>query len=518
MSPTPATPSGIRTFLLQGASLIALASLLERGFLFLANVMSARIAGAEHYGAYGLALQTAGFLASQASLGIGMVATRFAAEYPVGHPQNREFVQRILHLSVFLAITASLLMVACAWPLAHWFYNKPLFFRVLVVTILTAPVFVMLDAVRGLMLGLSYYRGLVILSSVFGLTMITLMPFAAFKGPRWMVLTHAICSLIAAVTLLLVMRRHFHFQWWTASARQVPILPMVRFGMLQLGTGTAVNLVMIALMALLVRYATREELIAAGLMPLGVAAPLGVVWLINTGLAFYPLFGFREVGYYNAASSIRNVTAGLPSLLNQATLSLMTSLRGQEYGGVNRVVLINTWLAAFYMIPVTLVGMILMPWLLPLFFGLDFVEGIQPASILLSVALIHMVSQPGVNRLTVLKPRAVMMCHLLWIVVALVAAWYLVPPLGATGVAVTLLIAHTVAALAVPLALSLCDGLPPGLTWLTLLGMLGALLPLVVLRYEQHALWHWSNGIILTFGVGVTYLIWTIGDRLRSGR
>lgn len=100
--PEPAAPRiRLRSLLLQGASLVALASICERGLLFLANVLSARVSGPENYGTYGLTLQTAGILASHASLGIGLVATRFAAEYPPGHPQNRLFVQRILQLSFF---------------------------------------------------------------------------------------------------------------------------------------------------------------------------------------------------------------------------------------------------------------------------------------------------------------------------------------------------------------------------------------------------------------------------------
>lgn len=480
--------------------------------------MSARISGADHYGAYCLALQTAGFLASQASLGIGLVATRFASEYPPGHPQNRDFVRRIVHLSSVLAVVSSVLMMAFAWPLAHWFYNQPLFFRVLLITIFTAPVFVMMDAVRGLMLGLSYYRGLVILSTLFGATMLVLMPLAAIRGPRWMVMTHAVCAFVTCITLLAVLQKKYQLSLWSFRASNVPILPMLRFGMLQLGTGTAVNLVMIALMALLVRYATREELVATLLLPLGFVFQQGTAWILNMGLSYYPLYGFREVGYYNAASSIRNIAASLPSLLNQTTLGLMTTKRGETFGGVNRVVLINTWMAAFFMIPVMCGGLILIPWLLPLFFGPDFRDGVVPASYLLAVALVHMVSQPGVNRLTVLRPRSVMLAHLAWIVVALSAAWFLVPMLGATGVALTLLLAHTVAALLIPIALKYHEGLPRHLVHLTLLGMMGAVLPLTVLDFERHQIMHWSNGVIVLISGLIMLLIWNLRDRLKENQ
>lgn len=506
---------GLRSFLLQGGSLIVLATVLERGFFFLANVLSARIAGADHYGAYGLALQTAGFMATQASLGIGMVACRFAAEYPVGHPLNRNFVHRIVYLSLVLAFLAAILMLVFSWPLAHWFYNQPLFFRVLLVTMFSAPVFVMLDAVRGLMIGLSYYRGLVIMAGITGLAMLILMPLAAFKGPRWMVMTHALCAFTACISLLVLLNRKFDLQLLTSTSKQVPLWPMLRFGIFQLGTSTSVNLVMMTLMALLVRYSSKEELMATALVPLGVVVQQGTVWLVTIGLSYYPMFGFREVGYYNAASSVRNISSILPGILHQTMISLMTNKRGDEFGGANRVLLINTWMSAFFLIPVTAIGLILMPSFLPFFYGPGFVEGVTPACYLLAVALIHMVSQPAVNRLTILSPRAVMFAHIFWIIAALGSAYFLVPLQGATGVALSLLIAHTVTALVVPLMLIKYGGLPDPLFFLTLLSMLGAIIPLLFLN-EHHPLLHWYNIMILLAAVVLMMFFWMFRSLLKA--
>jgi len=507
---------GLRTFLLKGASLIALATLLERGFLFLANVFSARIAGAEHFGAYGLALQTAGFMASQAGLGIGMVACRFAAEYPVGHALNRDFVHRIIHLSVGLAFLASILMLAFAWPLANWFYNKPVFFRVLVITIFSAPAFVMLDAVRGLLIGVSYYRGMVILSTIFGISMLILMPWAAIRGARWMVLTHAVCSFMTCLSLLILLNHKFHLKLLSFGSSQVPLWPMLRFGILQVGTGTAVSLVMMTMMAMLVRYASREEMIATALLPLGVIVQQGTVWLVTIGLSYYPIFGFREVGYYNAASSVRNIASILPGMLHQTMISLMTNKRGDEFGGANRVLLINTWMSAFFLIPVTSLGLIFMPWFLPFFFGRGFMEGVMPACFLLAVGLIHMVAQPAVNRLTILSPRAVMIAHVFWIVSALGSAFFLAPMLGATGVALSLLIAHSVAALVVPLMLAWYGNLPEHFLTLTLFSMMGAVVPLLFVEEHHHPLVCWTNGMILVVMVVLMLLIWSLRGPLRT--
>lgn len=506
----------IRSFLLKGGMLIAFASLIERGFLFIANASSARLAGVENFGTYGLALSAAGFLASQASLGIGMVATRFSSEYPVGHVHNREFVQRIVQLSLMLSLIASVLMMGLAWPMAHWFYNKPLFFRVLLVTVFTAPVFVLLDAVRGLMLGLSYYRGLVLLSSIFGVMMLCLMPLAAMRSPRMMVFTHGVCALTACIAVFMVLRRKFELKLFSPSTREVPIIHMLRFGLVQLGSSAAVNVVMMVLMALLVRYASREELLSASLMPLGFALQQGSVWMINVGLSCVPMFGFREVGYYTAAGSMRNITALVPGLLNQTTIGLMTNLRGEQFGGVNRIVVINTWLSAIFVMPVTAVALILLPWLLPLVYGKGFIGGVAPASYLLVVGMIHMISQPAVNRLTVVRPRTVMLVQIAWIVVALGAAFLLVPRMGASGVALALLLAHTASALLVLVGLKWHQSLPRFLTQLTVVGIVGGISLLVVLDYQHLNLWHASNGMVVAITLAILYCLWSPFDQIRK--
>lgn len=514
-SPSQPRPA-IRTFLLQGGVLIGLATLLERGFLFIANFTSARIAGEENLGVYALALQTAGFLASQASLGIGMVATRFSSEFPVGHPHNRDFIQRIIQLSLALALLSSLLMFAIAWPMAHWFYNKPQFYRVLVITVFSAPAFVLLDAVRGLLLGLSFYRGLVILSAVLGLSMLILMPWAATRSPRWMVLAHATSAFIACTTLYLVIRKQFGFQLFSSASRHVPVWAMLRFGFYQLGTSTAINLVMMTMMAILLRYATPEETLAAALLPLGFVLQQGAVWMMNMGLAHVPLFGFREVGYYSAASSMRNMTTTVPGLLNQLTISLMTRLRGEEFGGVNRIVLINTWLSTIFMIPVTAIVQICLSWLLPLLYGKGFIEGVGPASYLLAVALIHMVSQPAVNRLTVVSQRTLAFVQFAWIVVALLAAYFLVPSMRASGVALALLLAHSTTALLVPLGLHLHATLPRYLIKLTLMGLVSAWLPFTVFDSHPGTMIHWTHFVILGIAGAMFCLVFMQYSEIRK--
>jgi O-antigen/teichoic acid export membrane protein len=504
----------IRTFLLQGAVIIGIATILERGFQFIANFTSARIAGEENLGAYSLALQAAGSLASQASLGIGMVATRFSAEYPVGHPLNRAFIQRILQLSFVLALISALLMLVIAWPLAHWFYDKPAFFRILIMTVFTAPALVMLDALRGLLLGLSYYRGLVILSTVIGMGMLMLMPWAAGRSPRAMLLAHAFCYSVACITILLVLKWKYNLRIFDSSTAEVPIRGMLRFGALHLGSSIAVGLVPMVLMAMLLRYSESQEV--TFLFPYCFIVQFGYGWLFLFASLAVPQMGFREVGYYTVASTMRNMITTIPGLLNQLTIGLMTRLRGDEFGGVNRVVLINTWLSFIFMVPVTALFHICLPWLLPLFYGKRFVEAVEPASYLLSVALVHMISQPAVNRLMVVSQRTLVYIQFIWIVVSLGSAYLLIPSMRASGVALSLLIAHIATALLVPLGLKLHNALPLHLTRLTLMGVLSGVLPLLVIYSHPLSLIHWTHFVILGIAGAMFYLVFRQYSEIRK--
>lgn len=507
---------GIRSFLLKGGSLIALATFLERGFQFLANILSVRFGGIENYGAYGLALQAGGFMAGQASLGIGMVAWRFAAEYPAGHELHRDYVHRIVYLSLGLAILSALLMLVFAWPMARWFYDKPQFYPILLVTVYSAPAFVMLDAIRGLMVGISYYRGLVLLSSIFGISLLLLIPGASIQGARWMVTTHALCALFACVTLLVILNRKFKWKLLSSNVNKVPIWPMVRFGMVQLGTGTLISLVTMTLMAMLVRHGSTDKSLAMTLVPLGLVLAQGTVWMISIGFSHYPLFGFREVAYYNAASAFRSMVSIVPTMLSQTMMSLVTNKRGEAFGGADRMVLINTWITAFFLLPVTAIGQILMFWLLPFFYGPELVGGVLPACLLLAVASIHMVSLSVYNRLNVLSPRSAMMVNVLWAIIVLISAFLLTPAQGAAGVCLALLLAHTTATMSCVFMLSRFGELPANLLFITILSILGAVVPLVFLNEHQYALLTGANGLILLISAFLAWLLWLLRGQLRS--
>jgi O-antigen/teichoic acid export membrane protein len=502
----------LRTLLFGGASLVALANIVERGFLFLANAISARVTGPENYGTYGLALQTAGILASHASLGIGLVALRYAAEFPPGHPQNRSFVQRILQLSLVLALVSSVLMLALAWPLANWFYSKPGLYRVLQVALLTAPVFVLFEALRGLLLGQSYYRGIVFLSIIFGLLMAAFLPLAAPRGPRWMVGTHAVAAFVALGVVMFLIIHRFRIKLGERVSTEVPMSRMLRFGILQVGSGTAVSLLMIGMMALLVRYAPPEEVVGAMLTPLSMVQMDGPAMALSAGAGLVSFLGLREVGYFSAASSLRNLIALIPGLLLQVSYGLMTDRRSESYGGAKRIVLVNTWLSAIFIIPTAGVGMAVMPWLLPLFFGRDFAEGVPAASLLLATATAHTVSQAAVNRISIVKLRWLAGLNILWVLVAGACGWFLIPRLGASGVAVSLLIAHCATMLAVPEVLRLLGELHRGLWMITLIGLAGALGPLALIAScpEEAGLWCWQRPAIVGWSGGLALLLWAI--------
>jgi O-antigen/teichoic acid export membrane protein len=269
---------------------------------------------------------------------------------------------------------------------------------------------------------------------------------------------------------------------------------------------------MIWLMALLVRYAPAEDVISSYIMPIGLVMLEGPAFILSAGALFVPYFGLREVGYYNAASSLRNLSSLLPGLLLQVSYALMTDRRSETYGGARRIVLVNTWLTSIFIIPIAGIGIAIMPWLLPFLFGKEFTEGVEPANYLLATAVVHTISQAAVNRLSIISLRTLAAVNLLWVVVAGTVGWFLVQRQGATGVAQSLLLAHCATMVIVPFTLHWLRGTSPWLWIITGIGLVGALAPLFLsLACPSDSSWdYWPRLCILAVSGLLMLVLWLI--------
>src|SRR4051794_18903435 len=96
----PPARGSLAGVLFSGTSALGLATLIERGLGFLANLCAARLGGPQSFGAYSVALTTANNVASYAGAGIGTTANRFSGEYPYGQPGYGALLRALSLISI----------------------------------------------------------------------------------------------------------------------------------------------------------------------------------------------------------------------------------------------------------------------------------------------------------------------------------------------------------------------------------------------------------------------------------
>src|SRR5579872_6439890 len=119
------SPPGLARLLLGGSSALGLATVMERGLGFLANLAAVRLGGASIFGAYSVAMTTANNVASYAGAGIGVTANRFSGEYPYGSPGYRGLLRALAYISLGSASLAVVILWLAAEPLATYLLRNP---------------------------------------------------------------------------------------------------------------------------------------------------------------------------------------------------------------------------------------------------------------------------------------------------------------------------------------------------------------------------------------------------------
>src|SRR5580693_8781766 len=118
-------PQSLGRLLFSGSSALGLATLLERGMSFLANIAAARLGGSHVFGAYSVAMTTANNVASYAGAGIGTTANRFSGEYPYGSPAYGGLLRALAVVSLASAALAAGILWLAAQPLAKYLLLNP---------------------------------------------------------------------------------------------------------------------------------------------------------------------------------------------------------------------------------------------------------------------------------------------------------------------------------------------------------------------------------------------------------
>jgi O-antigen/teichoic acid export membrane protein len=417
----PARPQSLGRLLFSGSSALGVATLMERGLSFLANLAAARLGGAHVFGAYSVAMTTANNVASYAGAGIGTTANRFSGEYPYGGPGYRGLLRTLALVSLVSAALATAILWFAATPLAVHLIRNPALAQLLRFAAISAGAIILLECLRGLLIGQRRFVALLTLSALFGGGLAIGLPLAAGRGPSAMVVSQAVIAL-SAILICIVAARKLQLAPPRSIAPDISGPKpgsIVRFGFVQL----------------------------VGMIGLNAAG-----WWIASLVARADI-SLAQAGWYSVAMQLRNM-CGMPAwLISQSAYAQLTETGAQGYGGPGRVTALSTIVAT--LISLLVIGPIaaLMPWIIPRLYGRDFAGAEFAATLAVATGLIHMSAAPAAARLTVVSLPLTGIINGAWSVLLIGLGTWAVPGGGAAEAAFCFLCAHLFAALAVLIAL-----------------------------------------------------------------
>lgn len=446
-APDPsARPEGRATLgllLLSGSSTLGIAALIERGLGFTANLMAARLGGAHIFGAYSVAMNAANNIASYAGAGIGNTANRFSGEYPYGKDGYGGLLRALALVSIGSAAIAALALWVAAKPLATLLLRNPGLTPLLRLAAWSAGVVILLECLRGLLIGQRRFAALLTLCALFGGGMLLLLPLASQHGPSAMVMVQVTAGL-CAVLICVAASRKLRFAPLRATPRGSGPRPgvIVRFGMVQLAGTIGIN--------------------AAG-------------WWVASLVARADI-SLVQAGWYSVATQLRNICSMPAWLISQTVYAQLSESSGRDYGGAGRVTLVSTIAATMVALLVAGPAVASMPWLIRHLYGRDFANAELAATLLVATGLLHMSAAPAANRLTVVSLPLTGIINGVWaLIVAGLGTWWISSG-GAAQAALSFLAAHIFAALAVLISLLWLGAAPRALAVASLPSLAGSIL------------------------------------------
>ena len=439
----PPSPPSLGRLLFSGSSALGLATATERGLGFLANLAAARLGGPSVFGAYAVAMTTANNVANYAGAGIGTTANRFSGEYPYGGTGYRGFIRALALVCCSSSALAAAMLWFAAQPLAtHLLHNSRLA-GLLRLAALSAGAVILLECLRGLLIGQRRYAGLLALSILFGGSLAIVLPMAARHGANSMVIAQA-ATAVSAILICVFLARKLHFAPPSSTPRSRGPGPgvIMRFGLVQLAAVTGIN--------------------AAG-------------WWIASLVARADL-SLAQSAWYSVAMQLRNMCAMPGWLISQTAYAQLTENGGQQYGGPGRVTLLSTIVATAISLMAAGPAAALMPWVVPHLYGRDFAGAELAATLAVATGLVHMSAAPAAARLTVVSLRLTTIINAVWSILLVGLGSWLVPKGGAAAGAACFLAAHFFSAVAVLVALLCLGSAPRELFGVSLPSLTGAIL------------------------------------------
>ncbi len=401
----------------------------EKVFSFLSITLAARISGPQTFGGYSVTLATAGTIAAYAGAGIGITAVRFSGDYHPSDAGYRQFVRALAIISLSSAVLAALFTFLGAGPIARSLLHNEALTVVLRAAALSSGALVLLECFRGLLLGQQKFYGLLLLSLVSGIGSLIALPLAARVSAAAMVVAQA-CAALLAISACLVFSRRLGITpaRTIAKDQRLELRRVFLFGLVQFSALASISIASWCIASFVVR-----------------ADP-----------------SLSQMGFYSVANQCRVLAAIAPGLLAQVVFSSLTNRSSAQYGGPETVLFSTTLISTVLVLLAGGFAILVLPWVLPMVYGQKYGAAELAGSLLLATAIVHMAAQPGAQRLTIVKLRAIAAINVIWAALLVLFGFILIPGRGAAGAAVAFLAAHAMSNLLVTFFLHREASLPNG--------------------------------------------------------
>ena len=390
-----------------------------QGSVFLGNIFIARLLGADVFGVYNMVSSTLLTASGLAQFSTGITATRYVAQYRV---ENKEKAARTLHFLLRLAFLSGCLGTVLVALSSHWLASEVLGRPVIADHLAAGAAYVLFSVMSGYLTGalagLEGYRALALISPVQAILHVVFLGAGAWIwGGHGAIVGLTLSSVSRWILLRWVVMRE-------ADRQEIPR---------HAGTlGRELNI--------LTRFSIPASLAGLSSMP--------ALWLSNIFLVQQP-DGYKEMGLYGAAFSLRTVISIFPAIINNVASSILNYQLG--IGNEDRyrqLFIVNMLISGF----ITVVGMtiiaVLGHWILALF-GPEFTAA-YAVLLLLLLSTVPQTLQDAVYQ--VIQSRGRMWLSLYFValprdVALIVLAYYLTRDYGAFGLATAFTIAWTIALL-----------------------------------------------------------------------
>ena len=426
-------PEGVTKHLISGTSAYGASVAMERGAGFLANILAARLGGAQTFGAYSLAINTANNISMYAAGGIGATAARFSGKYRHGSAGYPSLVRALAIVSFVSATIASLGLWLGAAPIAH-LLGKDSFVTLLRCAWISAAGVVLMECARGFFVGQRFVAALLSMSLAVGAGMVFLLPYAAHRhSPITMIELQGGISL-CAVGLCCLFGRQLGWRTNTYVGTTEPLGGILRevwsFGFVQLAGLVGSNLAGWWLTALVARNDTT----------------------------------LVQMSFFTIASQMRNLVGLPPSLLTEGSYAVMADPTHEASQTPQRVMALCCFAALSVSVLLGAAGMILIPWGLSLLYGRTYAAAGAAVAVGLATAVAHMGTAPAAARLTIVSIRATAVINTIWAIFVATTSTLLLLHGGSAWQAMAIYFcAHVLSSCLVLFTLKRRDRLPVGL-------------------------------------------------------